>query len=262
MPNLTSLTTRIASGHRGPKRRSVRAAIWVSATAGLLLTMVPLSAEAATKAVCTRANALSGLCANRFDSFRNVAGLPKSVGRAVVADAAVRSNVSMNSTAVRLESSKPTVFNPCSGLGPGPTPRPMGMCMNVDQQAWQVVVRVGQFRWVYYPLVGHQGSILPDGPQSLTSEISNRMVQRIAAERGIAPTSISLNATIQPAEQTTATAAQTAPSSDSGAPVWTVTLPAVGVPSSSSGIPTWTYQFSMDGRRGTFVGTSEYFMPA
>ncbi|HEY9878119.1 MAG TPA: hypothetical protein V6D29_06665 [Leptolyngbyaceae cyanobacterium] len=96
----------------------------------------------------------------------------------------------------QIESIEPVTWNDCSG-GSGPS-RPMrGICRRIDVSGWRVVVAGGghsePLRLVYYiPQGAEVGSWVPqpDGLQSLSEAVQQRILTQVAEDAGIPVSSL------------------------------------------------------------------------
>jgi hypothetical protein len=84
---------------------------------------------------------------------------------------------------LRIESIKAITWSWCGGGSvERPTPPEMGACLDIKQSGWQVIVRSGPLRYIYYP-TRQAGAVapVPDGWQSLPRAAFMR-VQRVAMQ--------------------------------------------------------------------------------
>jgi hypothetical protein len=105
------------------------------------------------------------------------AGLPLQQVNAVMRDVADRGPA----TSLRVERIKAIAWNWCRSTGSPerPTPPEMGACANITQNGWQMVVRSGPMRYVYYLTATGNAvgtAIAPDGLQSLPSAVRDRVI--------------------------------------------------------------------------------------
>ncbi|MBD2578938.1 hypothetical protein [Oscillatoria sp. FACHB-1406] len=111
---------------------------------------------------------------------RSEAGLPIALKNAVLRDVADRDGVLTANLSV--EGIKATAWNWCrGGQGEGPTPPEMGACPDFTQSGWQIKVRSGPMRYVYYLQEGST-AVAPDGmqsfPENAIARIKEDMAQR------------------------------------------------------------------------------------
>lgn len=134
--------------------------------------------------------------------------LSNALTNAVIEDAQERFNtpelmLEMGSDApadisAQVESIEPVTWNDCSG-GSGPS-RPMrGICRRIDVSGWRVVVAEGgrsePIRLVYYiPQGAEVGSWVPqpDGLQSLSEAVQQKILTQVAEDAGIPVSSLHL----------------------------------------------------------------------
>lgn len=127
----------------------------------------------------------------------DMGSLSNTLTNAVIKDAWERFNtpelIPSDATAdigAQVESIKPVTWNECSG-GSGPSRPVRGICHRIDASGWRVVVAGGgpePLRLVYYiPQGAEVGSWVPqpDGLQSLSEVVQQRILTQIAEDAGI-----------------------------------------------------------------------------
>ncbi|MEA5552345.1 hypothetical protein VB713_15490 [Anabaena cylindrica UHCC 0172] len=109
----------------------------------------------------------------------------QNINEKVLEDVVSRDEV-LNSN-LRIESIKFVTWNWCEGGNIGPSRPEMGICPNIEQSAWRMIVISGANRYVYYipkdAISDPNFSPLPDGMQSLASSVITA-IKKDAAKRG------------------------------------------------------------------------------
>lgn len=111
---------------------------------------------------------------------KSQAGLPLTLHNAVLRDMADRYGLTAN---FQVEGIKAITWNWCQGGGDKPTPPEMGICPNIEESGWQMVVKSGPIRYVYYLQEGTDPNrVAPDGSQSIPQSAID-LARREAARR-------------------------------------------------------------------------------
>jgi hypothetical protein len=112
------------------------------------------------------------------------AEMPRNIGEKVLEDVVSRHD-NLNSN-LRVESIKAITWNWCQGTGIRPTIPEMGICQDIEQVGWQMIVISGANRYVYYihkPAISDPNfSPIPDGMQSLSNSLVTA-INKEAAKR-------------------------------------------------------------------------------
>ncbi|MBE9157098.1 hypothetical protein IQ265_09710 [Nodosilinea sp. LEGE 06152] len=141
-------------------------------------------------------------------SHTDIGSLSNTLTNTVIEDARERFNtpelmLEMPSDAIadidtQVESIEPVTWNECSG-GSGPSRPLRGICHRIDVFGWRVVVagegRSESLRLVYYiPQGAEVGSWVPqpDGLQSLSEAVQQRILTQVAEDAGIPVSSLHL----------------------------------------------------------------------
>ncbi|WP_414550316.1 hypothetical protein [Anabaena sp. CCY 0017] len=112
------------------------------------------------------------------------AEMPRNIGEKVLEDVVSRHD-NLNSN-LRVESIKAITWNWCQGAETAPTRPEMGICQDIEQAAWQMIVIMDANRYVYYipknAISDPNFSPIPDGMQSLPSSLVTA-IKKEAAKR-------------------------------------------------------------------------------
>ncbi|MBD2664649.1 hypothetical protein [Richelia sinica] len=115
---------------------------------------------------------------------RNVNTMSWDMGLKVLQDVVSRHHILTAN--LKVESIKSTKWNWCRSSGEGPTRPEMGICPDVEQTGWQMIVNSGANRYYYYipttAIPDQRFSPLPDGVQSLPTSIA-AAIKKDAAKR-------------------------------------------------------------------------------
>lgn len=124
----------------------------------------------------------------------NLAGMPKAYGEAVLQDVRDRHD-GLLAPNLKVDQIRAITWHECRGGNPAPSQPIRGICPDISQSGWQLLVTSGPVRWVYYllkppistPLSSTIVPVAPDGPQSLPQSVANAAIQA-AAQRDRLPT--------------------------------------------------------------------------
>lgn len=125
----------------------------------------------------------------------NLARMPKAYGEAVLRDVRDRQD-GLLAPNLKVERIRAITWNECRGGDPAPSQPIRGICPDVSQSGWQLIVTSGPVRWVYYllkPPVGTLplpaiGPVAPDGLQSVPQSVANAAIQAAAQRDGLPTT--------------------------------------------------------------------------
>ncbi|WP_414542716.1 hypothetical protein [Nostoc sp. CCY0012] len=115
---------------------------------------------------------------------QETAEMPRNIGEKVLEDVVSRHD-NLNSN-LRVESIKAIKWHWCDGTGIRPTKPEMGICPDIEETAWQMIVIMDANRYVYYirkdAISVPNFSPIPDGMQSLPSSLVS-VIKKDAAKR-------------------------------------------------------------------------------